>query len=638
MALSARSLAHLYSRAHDMMRNVDGLQPQEAFDELLKYLFFKQLNEEHGPTIAIAPALQSDGSFGGVDKTAIKALRSQFQKYLSRTNAWSKELWHDKEFRLSDEALASIHCLFSDISFREIPFDIRSTALNQFVPPEIRRGLGIFVTPDPVVRMMVKYLNPCVNQKVYDPACGTGTFLIETIKLWRKAAKKGTVWGTDKNPRMLLLAELNLGHLGLGIFHRRLMDALFDVPLDSKSDDWPMPNYFDVILTNPPFGVILEGKTHDLSRFSTCHTEGGLVREKQQSEIVFLEQSLRLLKPGGKLGIVLPKSVATNSTFKKARESLGSFGYIDSIVVLPPETFHSAGTQTTTIVLFVKKYDEQESHDDKTTIVVTNVTNVGYDATGRSRSGGQLDLLPKEIATVKKSGKETSLCRLYKGVDKKRSFEMLPELLAGKTKNEAGTLVLGDIVEAATTGRTPARKNYTDRGMFLVKVGNLTGNGLNWIARDRNFVDDAEAEKRRKARKTLILKPGDILLTSSAHSPVYIAKKSDIVTKIPEWVGGEASFVGEVMLLRPKADKVDPFVLLAFLRLPETIERIQRLTRGQTAHLHPDDLLNLHVPSDILKPVGILRELADLIRQESKLAEELNELSRKQNNLIDTAA
>ena len=103
---------------------------------------------------------------------------------------------------------------------------------------------------------------------------------------------------------------------------------------------------------------------------------------------------------------------------------------------------------------------------------------------------------------------------------------------------------------------------YTSDGLFVVKVGNLTGNGINWQPRDRNFIDRSEISKR--AKQNLMIKEGDILLTSSAHSVIYIAKKVDIVHKIPKWVGGNASIVGEVMLLRPDKQKIDPYALLAY--------------------------------------------------------------------------
>ena len=156
------------------------------------------------------------------------------------------------------------------------------------------------------------------------------------------------------------------------------------------------------------------------------------------------------------------------------------------------------------------------------------------------------------------------------------------------------------------------------------------------MSRDRNFVDSKESAKRTKSER-LMLKKYDILLTSSAHSPIYIAKKIDIVWKIPDWLNSKASFVGEVMLLRPNLELVDPFDLLAFLRMPETAKEIRGMIRGQTAHLHPNDLRELIVPNGILRPNQDLKKLNESLRKLAVLNEDINELIHENNNLSERA-
>ena len=117
---------------------------------------------------------------------------------------------------------------------------------------------------------------------------------------------------------------------------------------------------------------------------------------------------------------------------------------------------------------------------------------------------------------------------------------------------------------------------------------------------------------------------------------LYIGKKVDIVTRIPDWVGGEASLVGEVMLIRPDPRHVDPFVLLAYLRAPGTMEKIQKMIRGQTAHLHPTDMLSLDIPASVKRPSGDLKSLAKLLQNENSVAETLNELAYEQRRILST--
>jgi type I restriction enzyme M protein len=184
-----------------------------------------QANEEKGPKLLV-PTENLFINKNIVEQVALQ-IRQIFDSYIEEFNSWFKELWKDRQLHLSNSVLVILYQLFDSIEFRKIPFDIRSAALKEFIPPEVRRGLGIYLTPDDVVKMMVNFVEPSVEKSVYDLACGSGTFLIETLK-FRKPdiclkEIENVVWGTDKNPRMLLIAELNMGNFSSVIFKRRVM-------------------------------------------------------------------------------------------------------------------------------------------------------------------------------------------------------------------------------------------------------------------------------------------------------------------------------------------------------------------------------------------------------------------------------
>ena len=630
MGTTSRHLSGLYKKSHDQMRNIDGLQPQEAFDELLKYLFLKEIADETGHRFVnfSPPILNQD--LLSLNKKLASDLRRQFKKFLEKTNSWSSELWHDKAFRMSDAALLGVHELFENVDFSAIDIDTRSAALNEFIPGELRKGLGIFPTPDGVARMMVEIASPSITSSVFDPACGTGTFLVEVIRRWNNSRSKKIercVWGVDKSARMLLMSELNLGHNKGVKYKRATADSLYQTP-SSLFDD--PSGGFDFILTNPPFGVTLDRDKHDMTPFQTCKDHRSRIVKRQQSEVVFVEQCLKYLKPGGLLGIVLPRSVVTNSSLRAARQAINTLGYLEVIVNLPPEAFCVSGTQTNTVVLFVRRYKSSTEKGKAVAVISVDIQNVGFDSTGRSRNGSQLEGVSKAIRTAMKGTIIDSHVRILPEIVKELSIASLPDLLSGRMADANGqnTMPLKELIELASNGKTPGRASYSSEGLFLVKVGNLSGKGINWEARDRNFISGTEENKRR-ANSRLMLTENDILLTSSAHSPIYIAKKVDIVGTIPKWVGGGASFVGEVMLLRVK-NGIDPFVVLAYLRLPSTRQQIQAIVRGQTAHLHPKDLLEMQIPKSLTKPPTELRKLADRLKKESQLSEEMNELAFEQ--------
>jgi len=610
---TTRELARIYKEAHSIMRNVDGLQPQEAFDELLKYLFFKQNHE----------VLISD-----IKSISYKEVRELFSDYLGKTNSWSAEIWREHKIFLSDECLSDIHDLLFPVDFSKINYDVRSHALKEFLTPDIRKGLGIFLTPDDVVSAIIDFIPNQIKLKVIDPACGSGTFLIEYLKKLN-TKRKVEVFGIDKSPRMLLLADLNLGHFPKVTFKKQLTDSLRNTEKN---------NEFDIIFTNPPFGVSVDARNYDFNKYLSCKDGNDYPLKKQTSEIVFIERCLQKLKPGGTLAIVIPKSIATNNTLQVARTALSNYGYIYGVMSLPPETFASTGTQTTTIVLFAKKYKNENEKNEPINLALATINNVGFDSTGRKREGSLLPYFADVMNEAISAEKSYKFVELMRYATKAETFEKLSDVFIVKSKNK-NDLLLGEISEFIGTGRTPARKDYSEEGNFLVKVGNLTGSGIKWEARDRNFISTEETAKRQKAKKPLLLVKGDILLTSSAHSPVYIAKKSDIFTGIPSFLDTKhVSFVGEVMLVRVDTTKIDPYLLLAFLRSSETINTIQKMVRGQTAHLHPKDISQLVIPAEVFKVGSNYEKAAEVIREQHLLSEKMNSLAAMQARLLGNNA
>lgn len=588
--ITAQALSRLYRAAHNAMRNLDGMQPHEAFEELLKYLFLQQQPAPRGARLPAAPA-----------KLAAH-LRRRFAATLTRASGAASALWADRKLRLSDPALLALHAQLAGHPLASAELDVRAAALRQFLGPELRRGLGIFLTPDEVARAIVEAAAPAPDAVVYDPACGSGTFLLETLRYWRVAhpgLAQFKLRASDISERMLLLAELALGHTPGVELERRVLDALA-----ARAPTWPAPGTVEVILTNPPFGVRVDAPAG----------------RRVPSEVVFLERCLRWLRPGGLLVAVVPRSVVTNRSLTAARRALDSAATLVGVLGLPPETFATTGTNTNTVVLFLRKRRPRERASGTIWVPVIEISNVGHDSTGRARPGSQLERAGRDLRASMQSGHAEGLARPVE-LPSARPLSSLAGAQAGRPmRARPGARRLGDVLELAQTGRTPARAAYTPRGTFAVKVGNLTGQGLDWAPRERNFVDPA------RVSASLLLREGDLVLTSSAHNPKYIAQKVDIVHAIP---GERATFVAEVMRLRVRPGTVSPYELLAFLRAPATRAAILGLVRGQTAHLRPSDLLTLPLPESLASA-----ELIELLEREAKLAHQLNLVTARQRELF----
>jgi len=633
-------LGALFGRAHDLMRSGDGLQPSEALDELLKLLFLLQHRAQLGvPTLLVRRQLRltSGELVAEGDEAHAQRLRGALAAALRVRQARGDPLLGLESFALSSGTLCRLGDALLGMEGASLPVDLEAAALRVFLASRMRKGLGIYLTPDPVVRAVVGILAPRQGQRILDPACGSGSFLLHTVFRWREQAgdrelRKALLWGVDKSPRMLRVAELNLApHIGRD-FMRSCGDALARLD-DGDHPDWFRPGSFDLIMTNPPFGARLPGQALAAAGFSVAGAAGGRTPAQLGSEVAFAERCLDLLRPGGLLGVVLPNGVLTNRGLAAARQALDAKGRLLAVLALPPETFAATGTQAaTSLLFFVRRGGSSESGPlPAGAVYAATCRNVGFDSTGRARKGGDLDALAAELRQVVFQGERPGRGRLLRC----RAGQELASFAASKRTGRpaARAIPLGDLVSVMRTGRTPPRSAYTEPGGFILKVGNLTGHGIDWSPRERNHVGPGWLERlqRGRAAAELLLQPGDILLTSSAHHVRYIARKADIVDLVPDFVAAPVSYVGELLLVRPNPDRADPFRLLAFLRSGPARRALQAMARGQTAHLSPRDARALPVPGEVIegeaagRVAALLREEAGRMRQALSLRREISQ-------------
>lgn len=196
------------------------------------------------------------------------------------------------------------------------------------------------------------------------------------------------IYGTDANPRMARTAKMNMimhgdGHGG--VHHH---DGLLNV-----NGIWE--GRFDVILTNPPFGARIdkELKITEADRFTDIekikayekrygkenydnalkqvndHIDQSILDLFQigkfsgLTEVLFIERCLNLLKPGGRMGIVLPEGVLNNTNLQKVRDFVESKAKILLIVSIPQDVFMAAGATVKPSLLFFKKFTEDEAEE-----------------------------------------------------------------------------------------------------------------------------------------------------------------------------------------------------------------------------------------------------------------------------------
>lgn len=146
-----------------------------------------------------------------------------------------------------------------------------------------------------------------------------------------------------------------------------------------------VPEGITVIPTNPPFGV----KITDPEILKQYNILSGKNAKSAESQILFLERCLEFLRPGGRLGIVLPDGILANSSLQYVRNWIAEHAKIVAIISLPQETFIPFGAGVKTSVVFLQKWRPDQKKTDYE-VYMAHIDNIGYDATGRDKKGSDV--------------------------------------------------------------------------------------------------------------------------------------------------------------------------------------------------------------------------------------------------------
>jgi len=331
---------------------------------------------------------------------------------------------------LDERSLAYVVGELQMYSVIESERDAVADAFEVFIGPSLKGPQGQFFTPRNVVKMVIDLINPSSDDRIIDPACGSGGFLVESLRyVWRQIEVMGHEldWpeaevqsakqeaaiknfrGVDKDSFLSKVAKAYMAILGDG------RGGVFCENSLEKPENWTSQTRnevkfgsFDVVVTNPPFGKKLSIDSNDiLASYDLGHdwrktVSGEFVKgaplEKQPPQILFIERCLQLLKPGGKLGIVLLESIFGMPKYEYIVNYITRNCKIKAIVTLPEDLFQPY-THAKTCVLILENSPPQGDYD----IFMCDVKWCGHDSRGnptfRMNEKGERVLLD-EIPTV----------------------------------------------------------------------------------------------------------------------------------------------------------------------------------------------------------------------------------------------
>ena len=450
------NLLFVFKTCHNHIYVNDGLQKQPAFFELLKVIFCKIEDERNIPKPLEFYTTSEERSNPDGQLTVQKRISKIFERVKKRHG---KIFDANDEIKLSPRSLAYIVSELQRYSLLNTKIDIKGKAYEEIVGANLRGDRGEFFTPRNVMKMVVEMINPRIDERVLDSSCGTGGFLVmamthvidqleqqfstslgikrenwdsDTVRVFQdrisemastnyfgfdinpdlvKATKMNMVMNNDGSGNILQTNSLLPPHEWSDDFRSRLAEAL---GINKNTlRNYSSIGYFNVIVTNPPFGSKIPIKDKnileqfELAHIWDCDKETGVWKKTSRlqssvpPEILFIERCTQFLAPGGRMGIVLPDSILGSPGLGYIREWMIQNHRIVASIDLNADTFQPRNGTQTSVLILQKKTQEQRDAEEKSgkmadyNIFMAMVEKVGHDKRGnplfkRDKEGNEI--------------------------------------------------------------------------------------------------------------------------------------------------------------------------------------------------------------------------------------------------------
>lgn len=387
--VSREELIKTLEKCHDTVWQGGKLNPSDAFDEVSKILFCKLQDEK---------------------KTAV----SEFYKFQVGTHEESSDIAErihgiykegkeqdpnvfSENIKLEDDIIYKTVEHLQSININKTDLDSKGVAFERFMGDFFKGKMGQYFTPRNIVDFCVKMLFIKQNERVLDPACGSGGFLLHAMDLIRKKAEEDyeeekeiysywhdfaskNLFGIEINEQIARVCKMNMIIHDDGHTNIISADSLDNIEKHTKINSQFKKENFDIILTNPPFGAkVLINEKKYLKDYQ-LGLNNGKERAAQSTEVLFIERCFEYLKEGGRMAIVLPDGILTNATLQYVRDFIMNNFKINAIVSIPQTAFSHYGAGVKCSLLFLTKSTKNKEDCD---IFMAQAEYVGYDATGR---------------------------------------------------------------------------------------------------------------------------------------------------------------------------------------------------------------------------------------------------------------
>lgn len=387
-------LTRIFKQAHDALWAGGKRNPAEAFDELDKLIFCKIWDERVKRKNGDPYDFQVFSDDKGDD------LKNRIHSLYIKGREKDEEVFKE-DIRLSNAELQTVVGYLAATNLSKTDLDSKGRAFETFMTGFFRGEFGQYFTPRKIVQFIVDAL-PITNENVVlDTSCGSGGFLLHALDKVRKQADykaqegyfdpttpegykehfdfwhdfaEHNLFGIEISEGIARTAKMNMiihddGHTNVIAFDG--LESIETMRERTKNHGFKQ-DAFDFIITNPPFGSKVKFaekrylENYALGKKGVDWIDAKLnninllrenTRDQQTTEVLFIEQCHRFLKPGGYLAMVIPDSILTNSSMQYVRDWIEEHWRIVAVVSLPQFAFAANGAGVKSSVLFLRKYD-----------------------------------------------------------------------------------------------------------------------------------------------------------------------------------------------------------------------------------------------------------------------------------------
>lgn len=457
--------------------------------------------------------------------------------------------------------------------------------LNLLLDEEVLRRLyGEYYTPRAIGRLMIDLLRPAKGKTLVDPACGLGGLLLEA------AAKGCKVTGFDIIPTVAQIAQINL-----------LLSSLpGKVHLKDSLQRLEMERCFDYVAVVPPFSGTV--RDHRLRYF-----ELGGSKTSQRYSILFLELALRLVKPKGRIAILVPDGVLSSSSCGDARRFIYRRSNVKAVVKLPSSSFKPYSGVKTTLLILEREDDWKLTEEDEVFIARLKDLQKSHEIIAKF-------LKFEESHEIQES---ESVFAVKIQTPRQLDVTHLRGLCSLRFLDAIETVKLGQLADINT-------------GISIDRIGLESADGDSFYLRAGNILDLSINTRSAKLIKVMRdasrwrTSSGDVLLTRAGT----VGRVAIVQDDAPSYIIG----VNLVRIRIREPSQILPKYLLAYLMSDQGKEQISMFAGGSAIKsINVNGLRNLRIPLIPLeRQQEIANELDEIIRAKKEAERMLTESEDKQ--------